>query len=255
MTETKSDNGFIYFIHESKYQNSNIPVYKIGYTLRTIQKRLSDYENGYKILYTFHCKDPKLTEKIIIKIFTLKYKLYSGRERFKGDVDEMIQSIKKIEDYERNHVDTCIYRDTKISKFYQNSLKNIRDEFAESDYYKVLESLISSFYIRQMHRYLFVNGIKIGTPEYIKQMRVHSKIINLKNVKIDILSYIAEFPNETQYIPILKRFLKDIPSQPDYVNFDIRSFLSDLSETHQTQYISIPKKFIDEEDLSLTSEI
>jgi hypothetical protein len=206
--EQNESNGFIYFIHEKKYQNLNIPVYKIGYTSRTVEERLSDYEKGYKILYTFPSKNGQRTEKTIINIFMLKYELYSGNERFKGALEEMLESIKKVENYDRNNIDTNIHNTTKVSTFYQMSLKKIKEEFNESDKTKNSLKLISSFSKEQMHLFLLFLNFKENSDKYIKQMIFHSTIAKPKKMKIKLLAYLSDLLDDEKYIPIPRRFLQ-----------------------------------------------
>jgi hypothetical protein len=206
--EQPESNGFIYFIHEKKYQKMNILVYKIGYTSRTVEKRLSDYEKGYKILYTFPSKNGQRTEKTIINIFMLKCELYSGKERFKGNLDEMLESIKKVENYDRNNIDTNIHHTTTVSTFYQMSLKKIKEEFNESDKTKNSLKLISSFTKEQMHLFLLFLNFKENSDKYIKQMIFHSTIAKPKKMKIKLLAYLSDLFDGKKYIPIPKRFIQ-----------------------------------------------
>jgi hypothetical protein len=206
-------NGTIYFIHEKKYQELNIPVYKIGYTKRKLEIRLSAYDKGYKILYTFHCncKNAKQIEKTIINIFILKYTLHTGRERFNGNLEEMIEVIKKVENFDKNDEDIHIHHSIKISSFYNLSVKKIKEDFKLNENYKNLKNLISSFTKEQMHLFLSVINIKENTFEYVKQILFHSTIANRKKYKINIMSYLSNLLelNDKEYIPISDKFLKE----------------------------------------------
>jgi hypothetical protein len=102
-------NGYIYGV------KINNLIFKIGKS-GNILKRLKDYEREYgsdnidiKYIYKFKFFDYNILENNIITIFKNKFKIYKGREYFKGNIIEMehtflnfITNIKIKEDLKEN---------------------------------------------------------------------------------------------------------------------------------------------------------
>lgn len=95
--EEPDNSGFIYIIQEREFLNLNYPLYKIGRTQKTINKRLAGYPNNSVVLFTIHVKDCIEIEKELIDLFNNKFEHAKeiGKEYFIGNLDEMTAEIVK----------------------------------------------------------------------------------------------------------------------------------------------------------------
>lgn len=94
----KKDAGIIYVIQVREFINSNESIYKVGKTTHTIQKRLSQYPKGSKVLHHFKVNNCHLSEKELLK--HLRYKMINrkdiGSEYFEGDIDLIKDEMIKL---------------------------------------------------------------------------------------------------------------------------------------------------------------
>ena len=235
---SSSSIGTIYFIYEHKYKKMNLNVFKIGYTIRKLEKRLNEYEKKYRLLYSFTTYQPEKIERTIINIFNIKYELYAGRERFKGNKEEMINILEKVKNYDRNKIDSPIYFNFTIDSFYNISLKNIMDKHLENTNDKNKEKLISSFDKDQMHLFLSIINIKQDSQEYIHYMLLHSKLSKPKKYRIDLLSYLSDL-FENKFVSISRKFVKEYYSQNSDSNHS--SSDSSSSDSDNEEYMEFLK--------------
>ena len=78
--------GFVYLCQPEEYKNMN--VYKIGNTV-DIKQRISSYGKNTNLLLSYKVKNKIYCEKLIIKKFNEYFKLFKGKEWFKGELDEI----------------------------------------------------------------------------------------------------------------------------------------------------------------------
>ncbi len=90
----------IYLIHPYEYRVINIPIYKIGKTIRKVDNRLAEYENGCIVYLARHVNNADTLERKILDIFNKEFKLLRGREYFTGNILNMIKIINDIVDEE-----------------------------------------------------------------------------------------------------------------------------------------------------------
>ena len=87
----------IYIIKEAEQVRNGEDIYKIGMTRKTIQKRISQYRKGSKIIFCFECNNIEcsLFESHLINEFKefFKQRTDFGREYFEGDSLLMIEKI------------------------------------------------------------------------------------------------------------------------------------------------------------------
>lgn len=91
-------NGNIYLIYPNEYRIKNLQIFKVGRSEQADCRRLSGYDQGYKVLFWNSCLCDKKLERIIIQLFKLKYSQRKdiGTEYFEGDWRLMIQDIMLI---------------------------------------------------------------------------------------------------------------------------------------------------------------
>ena len=84
----------LYLIHTREFISTKKPIYKIGRG-ENVQTRVLQYPNGSNLLFLNICKNSKLCETNLIRIFKKKFlqEKYYGREYFSGDVYEMIDTM------------------------------------------------------------------------------------------------------------------------------------------------------------------
>ena len=90
--------GTVYIIQEREFIKSKEPVFKMGMTIRSIEKRMSGYPKGSKILMCSPVKNVKLTEKELKNEFEANFKQRRdiGLEYFEGDIDEMCKLFRVV---------------------------------------------------------------------------------------------------------------------------------------------------------------
>jgi len=81
----------LYLIHTREFITIKKPIYKIGRG-NNVQTRVLQYPNGSNLLFLNICKNSKLCETNLIRIFKQKFiqEKYYGREYFSGDCDDII---------------------------------------------------------------------------------------------------------------------------------------------------------------------
>ena len=111
----------LYLIHTREFITTKKPIYKIGRG-DNVQTRVLQYPNGSNLLFLNICKNSKLCETNLIRIFKQKFlqEKYYGREYFSGDVYEMIDTMY---DYIKLHNKKCIEEELKNIKKLQKEIK------------------------------------------------------------------------------------------------------------------------------------
>ena len=109
--------GIIYFIQPHEFIGTDI--YKIGMSEKMGYKRvIQGYKKNTEIICVFKCSNPKEIESKIINIFTIKYKLYKGREYFQGNCNDMLVIFNQL-----------------IGKYIQDNITNKGSIFSEKHIY------------------------------------------------------------------------------------------------------------------------
>lgn len=114
--------GNLYLIHEREFIKTKEHVYKIGRAI-DIRKRLLDYPNQSRLIFTMYTRKLDTVESELKKIFKQNFTQRKdiGTEYFEGNVHEMIQIIC-------NHIISCndchIITDMKEEKLKETAKKN-----------------------------------------------------------------------------------------------------------------------------------
>ena len=88
--------GYIYFIHTKECIDLNLPIYKIGRTVRdNPYLRLNNYTRGYVIYVVLQCNHAIEMEQLCLHFFREKYnrRLDYGLEYFEGDKFDMMRDL------------------------------------------------------------------------------------------------------------------------------------------------------------------
>lgn len=85
--------GYFYIIHEREYVRMKENIYKIGMTRRHISERFKEYPKGSVLYFSIICSDSLEFESKIKEIFSKKYVSRLGKERFEGNLLDMIQTV------------------------------------------------------------------------------------------------------------------------------------------------------------------
>lgn len=86
---------YVYLLQEREFVHNGRPVYKIGKTKQSNQKRFAQYPKGSILLFQRKCHDCHQVEQQLIQRFQDQYqqKTDIGCEYFEGDPDDMIEDM------------------------------------------------------------------------------------------------------------------------------------------------------------------
>ncbi len=84
--------GYIYIIQTREFVNNGMNVYKVGYTNRSIHKRMNEFPKGTIQCYMCLVRNASETEKILINELSKRYNRKSeyGKKYFEGPLDSLI---------------------------------------------------------------------------------------------------------------------------------------------------------------------
>ena len=84
--------GMLYMIQEREFINTSEPVYKVGKTTQTVNKRLICYPKGSELLFTLKVSDCHSSETGLLAALRANFKERKdiGREYFEGSWKEMM---------------------------------------------------------------------------------------------------------------------------------------------------------------------
>ena len=108
LLQNKSICHYLYLLREREFIKSKENIYKLGKTHQINLARFNSYPNGSQLLLHIICNDCDKLEKIIIKLFKIKYyqRKDIGTEYFEGDLFNMINDIYneviKMNSYKKN---------------------------------------------------------------------------------------------------------------------------------------------------------
>lgn len=90
--------NYIYCLREREFIKSGEKIYKIGKTSKQPFKRLKQYPKESELILLLKVEDCHSTESELISLFDSKYEQAKniGREYYKGNVNDMIQSILEL---------------------------------------------------------------------------------------------------------------------------------------------------------------
>lgn len=186
----------IYIIKEAEQVRNEQDIYKIGMTRKTIQKRISQYRKGSKVIFCLECKvDCNIFEKHLIDEFK-KYFIQRtdyGREYFEGDSFLMIKKI--IMDYEmlisKYDIDITS-KNTELNAVELENIDNI-DEIDENNIiFKFLNSASSNYYIEEGATTLwndFLNDFRKNSVQYITSKDIIFSKMGLEIIQCKICKF------------------------------------------------------------------
>lgn len=82
----------IYVLITREYKKLKMPVYKVGVTGRSLDRRFWEYPLGSELLYTERC-DINLEDKVL-KNLSRHFELFDGREWFQGPINEILFVVR-----------------------------------------------------------------------------------------------------------------------------------------------------------------
>lgn len=83
--------GYIYLLVNTEKPKG---VYKIGRTKREPSDRLNEYPKGSYFVEVFKCVDHVDAESDLIRTMKSMFSVYSGREYFKGEKDDLVNAFQ-----------------------------------------------------------------------------------------------------------------------------------------------------------------
>ena len=86
--------GFIYFLQEREFAQSDQNVYKLGFT-ENLQIRMEGYPKSSILYFVNYCNHPRLVESELLHEFRKMYipRPEFGNEYFQGNVHDMMRTI------------------------------------------------------------------------------------------------------------------------------------------------------------------
>ena len=200
---------YVYLIREREFIRLDEFTYKIGRTTQSPNNRLNGYPKGSEVILFVNVDDCVKIEDIIIKVFTLKFKLMDeyGAEYFNGNKNDMIRTILKIilnpKSFDENeYLDNDKIKKNELTEF--NIFEKTVDRFNKCDQNVNNKNIIMKNTMKLIADLIGCSVINIKNKQH-KLPKFHKKWISSKS------EYLYSFKNR----PMDYEFYNDLKNNLD----------------------------------------